>query len=92
MARGIDAMLGEVVRRGTGKNAALAIRAAGKTGTSQDFRDAWFVGYAGGLTAGVWMGNDDRAPMDKVTGGDLPAKLWRQLMQTATVQAQAQAR
>ena len=79
-----DQLLGEVVRRGTGKAAQLAIRAAGKTGTTQDYRDAWFVGYAGGLTAGVWFGNDDNAPMDKVVGGDLPAKLWHTIMQAAT--------
>jgi penicillin-binding protein 1A len=91
-AAAMDRMMGEVVRRGTGKNAALSVRAAGKTGTSQDFRDAWFVGYAGGLAGGVWMGNDDRAPMDKVTGGDLPAKLWHGLMQFALGGPQAAAR
>jgi penicillin-binding protein 1A len=84
VARDADLLLGEVVRRGTGKAAALPIRSAGKTGTTQDYRDAWFVGYAGGLTAGVWFGNDDNSPMDKVTGGDLPAKLWHAIMQTAT--------
>ncbi|MBV8167087.1 MAG: hypothetical protein JO021_09865, partial [Alphaproteobacteria bacterium] len=89
VASGADLMLGEVVRRGTGKAAQLAIRAAGKTGTTQDYRDAWFVGYAGGLTAGVWFGNDDNATMDKVTGGDLPAKLWHAIMQTATGGAQS---
>jgi penicillin-binding protein 1A len=84
IARGADLMLGEVVRRGTGKAAALPIHTAGKTGTTQDYRDAWFVGYAGGLTTGVWFGNDDNSPMDKVAGGDLPAKLWHAIMQTAT--------
>jgi len=84
VARDADLLLGEVVRRGTGKAAALPIHTAGKTGTTQDYRDAWFVGYAGGLTAGVWFGNDDNSPMDKVTGGDLPARLWHAIMQTAT--------
>jgi penicillin-binding protein 1A len=84
VARDADLLLSEVVRRGTGKAAALPIHTAGKTGTTQDYRDAWFVGYAGGLTAGVWFGNDDNSPMDKVTGGDLPAKLWHAIMQAAT--------
>jgi penicillin-binding protein 1A len=84
-------LLSEVVRRGTGKAAQLPIPAAGKTGTTQDYRDAWFVGYAGGLTAGVWFGNDDNATMDKVTGGDLPAKLWHAIMQSATGASQSAA-
>jgi penicillin-binding protein 1A len=89
VASGADLMLGEVVRRGTGKAAQLALRAAGKTGTTQDYRDAWFVGYGGGSTAGVWFGNDDNSPMDKVSGGDLPAKLWHAIMQSATGAAQS---
>jgi len=88
VARGADVLLSEVVRKGTGKNAQLPVRAAGKTGTTQDYRDAWFVGYAGKLTAGVWFGNDDNSMMDKVTGGDLPAKLWHAIMQ-GTVATQA---
>jgi penicillin-binding protein 1A len=91
VARGADLLLSEVVRRGTGKAAALAVHSAGKTGTTQDYRDAWFVGYAGGLTAGVWLGNDDNSPMDKVTGGDLPAKLWHAIMQVATGGSQSAA-
>ena len=51
--------------------------AAGKTGTSQDSRDAWFIGYTANLVVGVWAGNDDAAPMDGVTGGALPAQIWR---------------
>ena len=89
VARAADLMLGEVVRRGTGKAAGLPIHAAGKTGTTQDYRDAWFVGYAGGLTCGVWFGNDDNSPMDKVAGGDLPAKLWHTIMLSATGTNQA---
>ena len=54
--------------------------AYGKTGTSQKFRDAWFVGWAGGLAAGVWLGNDDGSAMDEVTGGSYPAEIWRRFM------------
>ena len=64
--------------------AALPRPAAGKTGTTQDYRDAWFIGYTADLVAGVWLGNDDNAPMDKVTGGSLPAQAWRRFMLAAT--------
>ncbi|MGQ0673981.1 MAG: PBP1A family penicillin-binding protein [Hyphomicrobium sp.] len=78
-------MLSEVLRSGSGKRAALADHpAAGKTGTSQDSRDAWFIGYTAHLTAGVWVGNDNGAIMNKtVRGGQLPADIWRQVMQSA---------
>ena len=77
-------LLSAVVTRGTGKAARLAGRpAAGKTGTSQSFRDAFFVGFTGNLVAGVWVGNDDGAPMDEVTGGGLPARIWRAFMAAA---------
>ncbi len=56
---------------------------AGKTGTSQDFRDAWFVGYTATLVAGVWLGNDDGEPTKKVTGGNLPVEVWTGFMKTA---------
>jgi penicillin-binding protein 1A len=57
--------------------------AAGKTGTSQDFRDAWFIGYTGHLVAGVWLGNDDSSPTRKTTGGGLPVDIWSRFMKTA---------
>ena len=68
---------------GTGRAAGLPEGrgpAYGKTGTSQKFRDAWFVGWAGGLAAGVWLGNDDGSAMDEVTGGSYPAEIWRRFM------------
>jgi penicillin-binding protein 1A len=80
-ARAIDEMLRAVLVSGTGRRAALADRpAAGKTGTSQDFRDAWFVGYTAEFTGGVWVGNDDRHAMNRVMGGNLPARLWHDVM------------
>ncbi|MCH8239324.1 MAG: hypothetical protein IIB62_04570 [Proteobacteria bacterium] len=69
---------------GTGKRAALSgLPAAGKTGTTQNFRDAWFVGYTARFVAGVWVGNDDGAPMKRVTGGTLPAQIWKSIMAVA---------
>jgi penicillin-binding protein 1A len=79
----LDDLMSEVVRTGTGKAARLDRPAAGKTGTSQDSRDAWFVGFTGDYVAGVWLGNDDDTPMRKVTGGGDPAVLWRQVMLAA---------
>jgi len=76
-------MLQEVIARGTGRAARLDRPAAGKTGTSQEFRDAWFVGFTAELVAGVWVGNDDSSPMKRVTGGGLPARLWRGFMTDA---------
>lgn len=73
-------MMSATVVWGTGKAAQPGRAAAGKTGTSQDFRDAWFVGYTAELVTGVWLGNDDGTPMDKVTGGSLPARLWGRVM------------
>jgi penicillin-binding protein 1A len=70
---------------GTGHGAALGDRpSAGKTGTSQDFRDAWFVGFTGQFVAGVWVGNDDASPMARVTGGGLPARIWHRFMADAS--------
>lgn len=77
----INDMLNAALVAGTGRKAALDRHpAAGKTGTSQDFRDAWFVGYTAHMTAGVWLGNDDGSPMIRVVGGSLPANVWHQVM------------
>jgi membrane peptidoglycan carboxypeptidase len=70
-------LLEAVVTEGTGKAARLDRRSAGKTGTTDDYRDAWFVGFTTSIVVGVWVGNDDNKPMDQVTGGDLPARIWR---------------
>jgi len=81
--RHVDWMTGlleTAISEGTGKAARLEGPAAGKTGTSQDFRDAWFVGFSGDLVAGVWLGNDNGTPMKNVTGGGLPARTWRRFM------------
>ncbi len=82
---GMHEMLGEVIASGTGKAAALSNgrAAAGKTGTSQNYRDAWFAGFTADRTCVVWMGNDDGKPMKKVVGGGLPARLWRDVMDAA---------
>ena len=76
-------LLEGVVNNGTGHAAHLGRRAAGKTGTTQDYRDAWFVGFATDITVGVWVGNDDNSPMDRVVGGDLPAKIWHDFVEEA---------
>ena len=81
--RGVNDMLRAVVSDGTGRAADPGRPTAGKTGTSQDFRDAWFVGYTAELVTGVWMGNDDSSPMKRVTGGGYPARLWRAYTQAA---------
>lgn len=73
-------MLRAAVNRGTGRAARLSVPNFGKTGTSQDNRDALFIGYSGDLVVGVWVGNDDNTPMQGIRGGGLPARLWRQFM------------
>ncbi|MDZ4139202.1 MAG: transglycosylase domain-containing protein [Erythrobacter sp.] len=79
----LETMLRAAINRGTGRNAVLPIANYGKTGTSQDYRDALFVGYAGDLVVGVWIGNDDNTPMKGVTGGSTPARIWRDFMRGA---------
>jgi penicillin-binding protein 1A len=80
----MNQMLSGVIGHGTGKAAALPRPAAGKTGTTQEYRDAWFIGYTADLVAGVWLGNDDNTAMEKVTGGSLPAPAWKAFMLAAT--------
>lgn len=76
-------MMQDVLRYGTGRAAMLDRPAAGKTGTTQDYRDAWFIGFTADHVTGVWLGNDDNSPMKKVTGGGLPAQLWHSMMMSA---------
>lgn len=81
-ARQLTYMMSEAVRSGTGRRAALPDReAAGKTGTTQEARDAWFLGFTADYVAGVWMGYDDNTPLSGVTGGGLPAEIWRLTME-----------
>lgn len=77
---GMRRLLAASAQRGTGRTAALAIDTFGKTGTTQDNRDALFVGYAGDLVVGVWLGNDDNTPNGGLAGGGLPARIWRDFM------------
>jgi penicillin-binding protein 1A len=80
----MNAMMRETLISGTAQKAQLpGWPAAGKTGTSQDFRDAWFIGYTGYLVAGVWVGNDDSSPTKKATGGSLPVEIWSRFMRAA---------
>jgi penicillin-binding protein 1A len=80
----MNAMMAETLTIGTAHKAALpGWPAAGKTGTSQDFRDAWFIGYTAHLVTGVWLGNDDGTPTRKVTGGSLPVEIWSRFMRAA---------
>ncbi|MBH5323086.1 transglycosylase domain-containing protein [Aurantiacibacter sediminis] len=76
-------MLRAAINDGTGRAASLSVANFGKTGTTQDNRDALFVGYAGDLVVGVWIGNDDNSSLDGVTGGGLPARIWRDFMRGA---------
>ena len=76
-------MMQAVVMSGTGRAAVVDRPVAGKTGTSQDYRDAWFIGFSAELATGVWVGNDDNTPMNKVTGGSLPTRIWHDFMALA---------
>ena len=83
-ARQMTAMLRDVIDSGTGHGARLGkCQAGGKTGTSQDYRDAWFIGFSSDMTTGVWMGNDDNSKMVNVTGGLLPVDVWKSYMLAA---------
>ena len=80
----MNAMMQQTLLIGTAKHASLpGWPAAGKTGTSQDFRDAWFIGYTAHLVTGVWLGNDDGTPTKHVTGGSLPVEIWSRFMRAA---------
>ncbi|EJN00556.1 transglycosylase domain-containing protein [Phyllobacterium sp. YR531] len=76
----MNAMLSQTIETGTATKARFGWPAAGKTGTSQNFRDAWFIGYTSNLTTGVWFGNDNGKPTKKITGGSLPAIAWKDFM------------
>ncbi|HEU0084492.1 MAG TPA: PBP1A family penicillin-binding protein, partial [Bradyrhizobium sp.] len=80
----MNTMMQETLLSGTARKAEIpGWPAAGKTGTSQDFRDAWFVGYTSALVTGVWLGNDDNSPTKKATGGGLPVEVWTRFMRAA---------
>ena len=81
VAQNMIFMMNKVVEEGTGKRAQLdGIKAAGKTGTTNAYRDAWFMGYTGNFVAGVWFGNDDYTSTNRMTGGSLPAMTWHEIM------------
>ncbi len=88
----MEQMLRGVVTRGTGRAAAIGRPAYGKTGTTQDNRDALFVGYAGDLVVGVWVGRDDNKPLGNITGGGLPARIWRDFLWRAATGSPRRAR
>ena len=79
----MNAMLEQTVENGTARKAAIDRPSAGKTGTSQDFRDAWFIGYTTDYVTGIWFGNDDGHPMKTISGGSLPVRAWKSYMTVA---------
>ena len=80
----MNAMMQETLLTGTARKGGVpGWQAAGKTGTSQDWRDAWFIGYTSHLVAGVWLGNDDNSPTKKASGGTLPVEIWSHFMRAA---------
>jgi penicillin-binding protein 1A len=84
VARDMNMMMNKVVEEGTGKRAILdGIKAAGKTGTTNAYRDAWFVAFTGNYIGGVWFGNDDYSALNRMTGGSLPAQTWHAIMEYA---------
>ena len=76
-------LLYAAANNGTGRRAALAVPTFGKTGTTQENRDAVFVGFAGNLVVGVWVGRDDNSSLGKISGGTVPAQIWRNFMTSA---------
>jgi penicillin-binding protein 1A len=87
--QGMLDMMRAVVTSGTGRAASLSVPVYGKTGTTQDYKDAWFIGMAGDLIVGVWVGNDDNTPMRRVAGGGMPAQIWRDFTASALSRAPA---
>ncbi len=88
----LNSMLGAVITAGTGKSASLgSVPQGGKTGTNQGYRDAWFVGFTKHYVTGVWVGNDDFSPMNDVTGGKVPAPVWKRIMDVAEAGKPAEA-
>ena len=84
VAADMAGMMSHVVSEGTARRAALdGIPTAGKTGTTNTYRDAWFVGYTGNFVCAVWYGNDDYSPTNRMTGGSLPAQTWHDIMVAA---------
>jgi penicillin-binding protein 1A len=84
VAMEMNVIMNKVVEEGTGRRAIIeGVKAAGKTGTTNAYRDAWFVGFTGNYVCGVWIGNDDYAPTKRMTGGTLPAMTWREIMSYA---------
>ncbi|PCI48696.1 MAG: hypothetical protein COB49_05620, partial [Alphaproteobacteria bacterium] len=76
----MDSLLRSVVTWGTARQAQMPFVVAGKTGTTQNYKDALFLGYGLNMVNGVWVGNDDASPMEHVTGGGMPARIWRAFM------------
>lgn len=88
-AADLTSMLEDVITKGTGRGAQIGRPAAGKTGTTSDYHDAWFVGYTPDLAAAVWIGCDDNSELGGITGGDLPATIWSHFMQNALLNVPA---
>ena len=81
VASDMNMMLNKAVEAGTGRRTILpGVKSSGKTGTTNAYRDAWFNGYTGNMTAAIWVGNDDYAPTNRMTGGSLPGMIWQQVM------------